>query len=447
LDPVLLTPQWTGPTRTVVLLAVAWLAFAVGVWLVMRLPRRTAVVLIVAGGVLLPLSAGVGPPRSSDDLYRYVWDGRVQAAGIDPYRHVPAAAELAGLRDPFLWPQRSNWCVAADVPDPDGTGALVPGCTLINRPTVPTIYPPVAEALFAAVQVVSPPSSRYGPIRLTAIGFAAATTILLLAALRSLGGDVRRAVLWAWCPTVAIEAGSNAHIDVAAVFLAAAALWVLSRAGTRRAAGFGGLLLGLAVACKITPALVIPALLRRRPATVLLASAGAVVAVYVPHVVAAGPAVLGYLPGYLSEEGFISGSRFALLTWLMPKSWAAVAAVVILGVVAALVARTADPDRPWLGAATVTGAALLLAAPTYPWYALLLVVLVGFGARVEWLAIAAAGYLAQYARDLNIDVPLALRVGYGVALATVLIGWRARHGHPRRGALSAAVAGSRSAVG
>jgi hypothetical protein len=74
-------------------------------------------------------------------------------------------------------------------------------------------------------------------------------------------------------------------------------------------------------------------------------------------------------------------------------------------------------------------------------------VLVGFGARVEWLAVAAAGYLAQYAHDLNIDVVLARHVGYGVALATVLIGWLARHGHLRGGGLSAAGAGGRSAVG
>ena len=90
---------------------------------------RWAVPLILGGGLALQLAAAGGPPRSSDDLYRYVWDGRVQAAGIDPYRYAPAAPELAGLRDPFLWPARANWCVQQSTVD------QVAGCTRINRPT------------------------------------------------------------------------------------------------------------------------------------------------------------------------------------------------------------------------------------------------------------------------------------------------------------------------
>jgi len=75
----------------------------------------------------------------------------------------------------------------------------VAGCTLINRPTVHTIYPPVAEAAFAAVH---PFSSGYGPVRVLAILAGLATTLLLLVGLQRAGLDPRRAVLWAWCPTV-----------------------------------------------------------------------------------------------------------------------------------------------------------------------------------------------------------------------------------------------------
>ena len=44
-------------------------------------------------------------PRTSDDAYRYIWDGRVLLAGIDPYHFVPLAPELAHLRDPLLFPE------------------------------------------------------------------------------------------------------------------------------------------------------------------------------------------------------------------------------------------------------------------------------------------------------------------------------------------------------
>jgi hypothetical protein len=152
-----------------------------------------------------------------------------------------------------------------------------------------------------------------------------------------------------------------------------------------------------------------------------LAALGTVAVLYLPHVLRVGPGVVGYLPGYLNEEGFASGTRFALLNLVVPSQWAGVVGAVVLVAIAVLVARGTDPDRPWLGAATMTGAALLVATPTYPWYALLLVLMVGMGARTVWLAVVAAGYLAEYAGLLRMDFRLAQRIGYGLALVAVLV--------------------------
>ncbi|MET7395159.1 glycosyltransferase 87 family protein [Dactylosporangium sp. NPDC005572] len=418
-QPDAVAPRLTGPARAVVFVGTAWLVFAVGGWQVRRLPVRTATVLIVLGGTVLPLAAGSAPPRSSDDMYRYIWDGRVQSTGIDPYRYVPAAPELVDQRDDFLWPVRASWCVPADAVDPDHGRPLAPGCTLINRPTVHTVYPPAAQAIFAAVYL-GWPSGREAPLQRTMAGFALATTILLLIGLRVMRADPRLAVLWAWCPTVALEAGNNAHVDVAAAFLTGLALLVLARAGTRRAGILGGVLLGLAVATKLTPLLVTPAVLRRRPVLVATAVAGTVALVYLPHVLAVGTQVVGYIPGYLNEEGYASGGRFALLTLFMPTAWAAPVAVAVLAAVALRAGRTAEPDQPWLAATTVTGTALIIAAPTYPWYALLLILLVALGGRTEWLAVAAAAYLAQYGPNLHLTTESAQRIGYAAAVVTVV---------------------------
>ena len=82
---------------------------------------------LVARAMLLP----VGPV--STDIYRYVWDGRVQAAGINPYRYIPADPALAHLRDAEIYPK-------------------------INRADYArTIYPPAAQIVFAAVGQVSAP--------------------------------------------------------------------------------------------------------------------------------------------------------------------------------------------------------------------------------------------------------------------------------------------------
>ena len=411
--------------------AAAWIVFAAGVWLVRRLPVRRAVPLIVIGGLGMQLAALSAPPRTSTDAYRYVWDGRVQAAGIDPYRYVPAAPELAGLRDPdFLWSRTDrSWCVAPRTPDPDRAGAvLAPGCTLINRPAVHTIYPPVAEVYFTAVHALSPPGARIKPIQVAAALAAGATTLLLLYGLRRLGRDPRLAAYWAWCPMVALEAGNNAHVDVVAAGLTVLALITLAGAGRSRACALlGGGVLGLAIATKLFPALILPAAARRRPVAIGGAAAGAVVAVYLPHVLAVGGGVLGYLPGYLKEEGYASGSRFALLTLVVPPAWAGLAAVVVLAATALLVWRTADPARPWRGGLVLAGVFLLVTSPALPWYGLLVIVLVALDGRAEWLAVGAAGYVMWAMIAFGLPGLAATRVGYGAAAVTVLGAalWRA----------------------
>ncbi len=108
-----------------------WWAVAAG-WAVLlgglaarrRGPERAGVVVVLVAGALFRVVLVPTPPVLSDDLYRYLWDGRVQAAGISPYRYAPAAPELAPLRDDLVWPG-------------------------INRKPVRTIYPPLAQAVFA----------------------------------------------------------------------------------------------------------------------------------------------------------------------------------------------------------------------------------------------------------------------------------------------------------
>jgi hypothetical protein len=406
---------WQGGRSWYILMAAGWALFACGAWLVRRVPRKAAVWLILCGAAGLPLAAGFAPPRTSDDLYRYLWDGRVQAHGIEPYSYTPAAPELVGLRDEFLWPPTSPWCV------PPGDAAVVAGCSLINRPTVHTIYPPVAQAYFLAVHAVSPSDAREGPIQIASMLAVLAVTVLLIVVLPKTGADPRLAALWAWCPLVAIEAGNNAHLDVVSTLLAVAALLVAALAKTWRGTAAGAALLGLAVAMKITPALVGPSLLRRRPiiAAGVAALTGALV--YLPHVIATGPAVLGYLPDYLTAEGYETGTRFALLRLVLPAAVAMPVAAAIVAVTAMMVFLRTDPDRPWRTAVVMTGVFLLVAASGYSWYAMLLIALAAMSDRPEWIAVAAAGYVGQYHSNLHLEGTAALQIGYGTAAAIVLM--------------------------
>jgi hypothetical protein len=365
----------------------------------------------------------------SDDLYRYAWDGRVQAAGIDPYRYGPLAPELTPLRDSWLFPDSAH-CTAAE---------LRPHCTQLNYPLAHTIYPPVAEAYFTAVHALPGPPREH-KLQLYASLLSLGLVGLLMKALAARGRDPRHAAFYALSPLAGIDAGSDAHVDVLGALLALGALMILTQPGraapARREAGpprgisrprrsparwltavwesrpapdpertagwsparrrvwLAGALLGAAVAVKLYPALLLPAAARRRPVA-LLASAGLVVGlVYLPHVAAVGTGVVGFLPQYLQVEGYDQGSRFLLLAGLGLHGTAAKAvAVCVLGGVAVAVLRS-DPDRVPVerAAAWLVGTALLVATPAQPWYGVLLAVLAILAGRPEWLAVPVAGY-------------------------------------------------------
>jgi Glycosyltransferase family 87 len=421
--------------RPLPLVAAAWAAFLSAAWLLRKVPLRASVVLILLGGIAIQLAAVSAPPKNSDDLYRYIWDGRVQAAGIDPYEYVPAARPLTGLRDELLWHPHAYWCVKPAYVAKHPAADLAAGCTAINRPTVPTIYPPVAEVYFLGAHYLPGSDDSTTPIQVSTALVAVLTTVLLLFGLRGLGREVRMAALWSWCPTVALEAGNNAHVDVVAVAVAAAALLVLATARTTRRTVLGGVLLGLAIATKVTPVLTVPAVLKRRWLTVAAAAGGAFVTVYMPHVIAVGGKVIGFLPGYLKEEGYTSGTRFGIIGLFVGGHAALVTAVLVLAVVALAVLRYSDPDQPWRGAVVMTAAALAVTTPPFQWYALLLAMLVALDGHPEWLAFAAAGYYASEPNMGRLTVPYKYHdaFAYGMALLIVLASWFVRRELARRG--------------
>jgi hypothetical protein len=442
--------------RSLPLLAGAWMAFLAAAWLLRKVPRRTSVVLILLGGIALQAAAVSTPPKMSTDLYRYIWDGRVQAAGIDPYQYVPTATQLDGLRNEFLFYPGAQFCVSASYVRHHAAADLTPGCTRINRPTVPTIYPPVAEAYFLGVYYLHPADDSSMPIQAATALVAVLVTVLLLFGLGRLGRDVRMAALWAWCPTVVLEAGNNAHVDVVAVGIAAAAILLLATAHTTRRTVLGGILLGLAIATKLTPALTVPAVLARgddppkpprdrgdpsprtplgrRWVTVVVAAGSAFTVVYIPHVLQVGGKVIGFLPGYLQQEGYTKGTRFGIIGLFVTGWLSIVVATLILTAVTLAVLQFCDPDRPWRGALYMTAAALAVATPHYQWYSLLLVMLVALDGRPEWLAFAAGGYYSAQP-DLGRYTPpwrLVDAIAYGVPCAVVAVGWLVRHELARR---------------
>jgi len=320
--------------------------------------QRSALLVILAAALAMRLAMLLVEPYLSTDIYRYIWDGRVQAAGINPYRYLPAAPELLHLRD----------------------AAIFPG---INRSdTAVTIYPPVAQAIFVAI-------TRLGEsvvaMKLGLLVFETATVAALIALLRRLGQPATRVVAYAWHPLAIWEVAGSGHIDSAMCALLMAGLLLLLYGRTLLA----GIAVTLAALVKPTALLALPVLWRpwdwRLPLVVLLTA----VLAYLPYL-SVGSGVLGYLGGYIDEEGLASGRGFAVL-WLMEqftgpvpgavRVYIAAAAAILVGLAIAVAfrrdrsAEAAIASLGWLLAVFLT-----LASPHYPWYFLALVPLLALRA-------------------------------------------------------------------
>jgi len=314
------------------------------VWLArMAGPSRGALALVVAVAAAMRLSALAAPPYLSNDLYRYVWDGRVTAAGINPYRYIPTDPHLAGLRDATVFPE-------------------------INRNNyAPTIYPPAAQGVFFAV-------TRFaGSITAMKAAMVVFDSVAIFALLRLLAGaglPGTRLLIYAWHPLPVWEFAGSGHIDAALVAFVALALW----ASRRGANALTGLALAAATLVKFYPAVLAPALYRRwNPAMPALFAAGVVLA-YLPFI-GVGWRVFGFLPGYAAEEGLADGAGFYLLSVLRlaipgfsARLYVAAAVLVLAALGLFILFVRQSPDREIAGGAALATAFTVLLSPHYPWY-------------------------------------------------------------------------------
>ena len=226
----------------------------------------------------------------SSDVYRYIWDGVVQHAGINPYRYVPADAHLTFLRG---------------VSDDD----IYP---YINRADYArTIYPPFAQFLFFLITLISPTLTCMKTLMVLCEGV---TLWSILYLLRVLGRPREQAILYAWCPILIWEIAASGHLDSAAMALIGISLVFRYR----RQPVLTGLFLGLAVITKMYPLVLFPALYMRSPPgkpfewRMPAACVGVILLGYAAYA-SAGRLVFGFLGGYVKEEGMASGTRYFVL--------------------------------------------------------------------------------------------------------------------------------------
>lgn len=323
------------------------LVYLVAVWLVCRMQHgRGTLALVLAIGLMLRLSVLFSAPFLSDDIYRYVWDGRVQAAGVNPYRFIPADKQLAPLRDPIVYPR------------------------INRRDYARTIYPPLAQAVFLAATRFSESVTW---MKAVMTGFEAIAVWLLIRLLAAWKLPPERVLIYAWSPLAVWEIAGSGHVDAVALALLALALWAR---GSRKS-WLVGIALAGATLIKLYPILLFPALYRRWDWKMPLTFFATVVLAYAPYL-SVGAGVAGFLPGYFQEEGLQNGGGIFLLNAadflgyrFSAKAYLGMAAAVLVMIgIGCLMRRRSGREAPIVAATVMALAFTVLFTPHYAWYLL-----------------------------------------------------------------------------
>jgi hypothetical protein len=274
------------------------------------------------------------PPGADDDIHRYVWDGRLQRLGYNPYIVVPSDPAVKGLHTP----ETRN----------------------LNNPDLPSPYPPGAQLFFRAVTAIR--ESTFA-LKVAFVVCEFAIVFGLLDLLRCTGQGAHLVLVFAWNPLLAVEVAGSGHIDIVGALL----LLVSAAALARRWQATAAVTLGLAIAVKFLPVVLVPLYWKRVRIRDVVLAAAVVGLLYLPFL-NHGRIPIGSLGTYVQTFRFNS-PVFAALDRVAPPQLL-VALAVVVGLVTATWLRSAAPAWSPDVFAWPMAASLLCAPAVFPWYLL-----------------------------------------------------------------------------
>jgi hypothetical protein len=298
-----------------------------------KFPRRIVVAGLVLAAVwhveFLRLPAG-----TDDDIHRYVWDGRLQRLGYNPYLVIP--------RDPVV------------------RGLHTPETANLNNPDLPSPYPPGAQLFFRAITALR--ESTFA-LKVAFVICDFAIVFVLLDLLRRNHQGSHLVLTFAWNPLLVIEVAGSGHIDiVGGLFLVVSAAALVRRWRTIAAVTFG-----LAVAVKFLPIVLLPLYWKRIQIRDAALGTAVLALLYLPFL-SHGRIPTGSLGTYVQTFRF-NGPVFAVLNHVAPPQLLAGLAVLV-GLVTAAWLRSVAPEGPSYIFAWPMAASLFFAPVVFPWYLL-----------------------------------------------------------------------------
>lgn len=324
-----------GAPSFIIPLAVAGIAYLLSIrefFSTPTFPKRIIIIglVLAAGWHLLFLRM---PPGPDDDVHRYLWDGRVQRLGYNPYFVVPS--------DPAL-------------------GALhTPETRTLNNPDLPSPYPAGAQLFFRAVTAIH--ESAFA-LKVAFVVCDFAIVLVLLDVLRRRGEGAHWVLAYAWNPLLATEVAGSGHIDIVGALL----LLVSFAALGRRWRAIAAQAFGLAVAVKLLPIVLLPLYWRRVRLRDGVLAALVLALLYIPFL-NHGRIPIGSLGTYVQSFRF-NDPVFATLERVASPQLVLGLAVLVGFLTAVWLRRKSLASSDAFG--WPMAASLLCAPVVYPWYLL-----------------------------------------------------------------------------
>jgi alpha-1,6-mannosyltransferase len=386
-----------GAASFIIPLAVAGIAYLLAIrefFSTPRFPHRVIVVGVVLAA-LWHVPFLLTPPGSDDDIHRYVWDGRVQRLGYNPYIVVPSDPALGGLHTPET--------------------------RTLNNPDVPSPYPAGAQLFFRAVTAIR---ESVFALKVAFVVCDLAIVLVLLDILRSSRQGAHWVLAYAWNPLLATEVAGSGHIDIVGALL----LLVSFAALGRRWRTLAAVAFGLAVAVKFLPIVLLPLYWKRVRMHDAALAAAVVGLLYVPFL-NHGRIPIGSLGTYVQSFRFNDPVFAALERVAAPQL--VVGLAVVVGLLTAIWQRSKAPAGSSDAFVWPMAASLLCAPVVYPWYLLWLLPFVRSASTVPviiWTVSIIPTYYVWHLRTLGRPwlVPgWIMLLEYGaVATAAAIIGFR-----------------------
>ncbi len=330
-----------------------------------KLTPKPAILLATAVAARLILG-GADPAVLSDDAYRYLWDGRVQSAGINPYAFPPDSPALSALRDRKIYPQ-------------------------VAFREMRTVYPPLAQAVFLAADLAG---GTVLSLKLIYLLFEIGAAFFLY----RMTGSIRAPAMFLLFPLLVLEAHGGAHIDIAGACLLVPAIYFLEKKQSAMAAMF----LSMATAVKFLAVIAMPVFVAsayfnsRKESGPLRAAgasartvavfAGVLAAFYLPYL-SAGRNLFSQLI-YYNRFWEFNGSLFEIFRLAAGDAGRTAAFGAAAGIALALPFVKKLPARERVALSLI--ALLCFTHTVYPWYLLWLVPFLSLRIRAGELYLLAA---------------------------------------------------------